>query len=179
MHCGHNAATPDNCLFWRFLSVFGYVSTTHKIEMGCFGRFIIGPLRWFGLLGCLHRVEVVYSDSKAFFSELWDISVNYFTTISSSPQNIFMDDIGAVRFGDLGLAREFIGSMDLARTTIGSAIYMSPKVLQTCASSLLQFSWIILCYTFFDCKNQNISSSLLALSLPQTQPLSLRMEWNG
>lgn len=44
--------------------------------------------------------------------------------------NIFLTRTGRVQLGDLGIAKQLTATMDVAKTTIGTPMYMSPEILQ-------------------------------------------------
>eukprot|EP00667_Euglena_gracilis_P007523 EG_transcript_7602 len=61
-------------------------------------------------LDCMHSRHTLHRDVKT--------------------QNIFLTRTGRVQLGDLGIAKQLTATMDVAKTTIGTPMYMSPEILQ-------------------------------------------------
>eukprot|EP00741_Cyanophora_paradoxa_P019397 tig00021127_g18725.t1 len=116
-------------------------------------------LDWFtqmaAALGYIHERHILHRDLKT--------------------QNIFLTEKNVVKLGDFGIAKVLHGTMDMARTVIGTPYYMSPEVFSNRPYSFKSDIWALGCVLYemvtlrhaFDARDMNgLVMKILKSSLP-------------
>mmetsp|Transcript_289 Transcript_289/g.525 ORF Transcript_289/g.525 Transcript_289/m.525 type:complete len:776 (-) Transcript_289:11-2338(-) len=70
-------------------------------------------------------------------------------------QNIFLMKDGTVKLGDFGIARVFDKTLDMAKTTIGTPLYMAPEVCNNRPYSYKSDVWSVGCILYEMCTRRH------------------------